>query len=194
MSFWFLLHSSILRCAFWFYCFTKKYAALVPAREPVHFSVFYQSYALRWASQDRFYAFQYAFNFTFFGKIFIYVFPFRLNIFFEYDCNECLYIYYTIQSISIYVGPGVIIQRVQELLLSEKQASGVSEHMRLTQRSQVTLNSLNEKKWTWGACDDCTRDVKEHATLCSEEMCMIRLKAHFPRTKSLRRPMCEAPQ
>jgi hypothetical protein len=38
------------------------------------------------------------------------------------------------------------------------------------------------------------KDVKEHATICSKEEGMTRLKVNFPRTKSLRRSMHEAPQ
>jgi hypothetical protein len=37
-------------------------------------------------------------------------------------------------------------------------------------------------------------NVKEHATICSKEVCMILLKAYFLRTKSLRQAMCEAPR
>jgi hypothetical protein len=62
--------------------------------------------------------------------------------------------------------------------------------MRLASQRQVAFSSLKKNKLIKGThvgnVLQKSRDVREHAALCSKEAFIIHLKAHFPRMKSLR--------
>jgi hypothetical protein len=79
----------------------------------------------------------------------------------------------------------------------QENIAEISEQMRLAHRRQVAFSSLKQKIYTLG-CDSYSAKVakmlKNMVILYTKEVCMIRLKAYFLQTKSIRRSMYEAPQ